>query len=89
MSRRPMTVGVKSDEERSPAHEGAVMITHMDDPYPGRCRNHRTVGMDVLRCLDYEGVPHVCTFPEVKQRVPSPGVYSTGGHWKPSPWVKP
>ena len=47
------------------------MFTHLPDPYPGRCLNHRTVTVNgypqQVRCLDYENVPHECSFPEVRR----------------------
>lgn len=33
----------------------------LPDPYPGRCLNER----GGHRCLDYDAVPHMCTFPEI------------------------
>ena len=69
----------------------------MPDPHPGRCQNHRThIGpngeIEQLRCLDYEAVPHVCSFPEPKSTY---GSLTWGGGSvtyktpKPTPWVKP
>jgi hypothetical protein len=69
-----------------------VNIT-IPDRHPGRCCNlrisrHRP-GV-YLRCLDYEGTPHVCTF----EADSPPRLQYTG--WglvytdpKPKPWVKP
>lgn len=66
---------------------------YVPDPNPGRCLNHRQRGDEMVRCLDYEGRPHVCTFPEP----PLKGL--TGHSWgpnqaiytlkEPKPWVKP
>jgi len=61
------------------------------DLHPGRCLNHRMVGTEVLRCIDYENAEHVCHF-----IVPTHTI--TSGHLGPStiyykrpaePWVKP
>lgn len=64
------------------------------DSYPGRCKNHRTINWypeaKTVRCLDYEGTEHVCTF----ERLPEPihvdmlGMRATITR-EPEPWVKP
>jgi hypothetical protein len=72
---------------------------HLPDPHPGRCGNHRTIThsdgfVETLRCLDYEGVVHVCSFPEPRNRRfdrsdwggLNQASYVTP---KPEPWVKP
>lgn len=69
----------------------------LPDPYPGRCRNHRTVSngvghIETLRCLDYENVEHVCSFPEPIHTGPALGGMYGGGTFTtapPKPWVKP
>lgn len=64
------------------------------DPDPGRCRNFRTVThsdghIETLRCLDYEGAPHQCTFPKPKHvTAVSHNIFSSGTD-QPKPWVKP
>jgi hypothetical protein len=45
-----------------------VSFIVVPDPHPGRCKNYRSVThndghVEPLRCLDYEAVPHQCTFP--------------------------
>lgn len=56
------------------------------DLHPGRCQNTR----HGERCLDYDAVPHVCSFPK-----PPPPASSgrTNNHFhsapKPKRWVKP
>ena len=40
------------------------MYIEIPDPHPGRCHNHRPVGHEFLRCVDYEDHPHICRFPE-------------------------
>lgn len=57
------------------------------DPYPGRCRNRREVGEQTLRCLDYENVPHVCSFPKPNQQMK--GGWNQYQPAPPRPWVKP
>lgn len=68
----------------------------LSDPFPGRCRNFRTVGhangqSESLRCLDYEGTPHVCEFPPSRVNASSTGyaTYATSTPAPPKPWVKP
>ena len=62
------------------------------DPHPGRCQNYRTVNhgngqAEHLRCLDYENVEHVCSFPSpMSTPTQSLGVYTAP---KPEPWEKP
>lgn len=61
------------------------------DPNPGRCLNHRTSpDGNTVRCLDYEGTDHVCSFP------PFPIALSGSASMsysittpEPKPWVKP
>lgn len=66
---------------------------YMPDPNPGRCKNHRSEGEETLRCLDYEGTPHVCSFPKpLAERRKDWGGWSTmtiQAPPKPQPWVKP
>lgn len=74
-------------------------IIHLPDLDIGRCKNIRSIThgdgyIETLRCLDYEGVPHVCTFPP--ERHVSSGDYGWGAGSistytppKPKPWVKP
>lgn len=66
------------------------MHVELPDPYPGRCRNHRTVVVDghpeVLRCLDLDGRRHVCRFPDPVRRPVSGGFVTTG---EPKPWTPP
>jgi hypothetical protein len=64
---------------------------HIDapDPHPGRCRNYRTVGGTTLRCLDYENVPHRCSFPELPKPVHSDLASSMYRQSEPKPWIKP
>lgn len=65
------------------------------DPHPGRCLNTRydEASHSMLRCLDYEGVQHVCTFPAPPPPVSS--LWGSGGSYvlhtpkPPKPWVKP
>lgn len=69
------------------------MIIHMDDPHPGRCKNLRPHGLEMLRCLDYDHVPHRCTFPEPKYPKERENQYSHSitayQPTKPQPWRKP
>lgn len=66
------------------------------DPFPGRCKNHRTELRNwqfvTLRCLDYEAVPHQCSF-EKPTLVPSVFEgYTISNNYSappPEPWVKP
>lgn len=68
----------------------------LPDPFPGRCKNYRNHGhrdgsVEVLRCLDYEGVPHRCAFPTPR---PEPtNDHSWGGNiqtnTEPEPWRRP
>lgn len=64
------------------------------DPHPGRCKNTRQhmgpfAQVTILRCLDYEGTPHVCEFPKPPEAVQ--GDWGTYSIPKPQPkrWVKP
>lgn len=71
---------------------------HVDVPDPdvGRCKNvrlyrHANSEVEYLRCLDYEGTPHVCSFPTPLPRSSSSG-WSSATYYtvpKPKPWVKP
>jgi hypothetical protein len=68
-----------------------LLVTHIaPDPHPGRCLNIRRdpASNTMMRCLDYDGTQHVCTFPT--QLTPGTtiqtGIYSTP---PPVPWVKP
>lgn len=67
------------------------MYIHIADLHPGRCRNQRVFWEgghpETLRCLDYEGTEHVCTFPEPVRRATT--LTYTSGDTKPEPWVKP
>jgi len=68
------------------------MIIHMDDPFPGRCKNLRPHGLEMLRCLDYEHALHRCTFPEPKypqERSDSYAHHIASHPLKPQPWRKP
>lgn len=64
------------------------------DPHPGRCLNTRQYHgphghIQILRCLDYEGTPHTCTFPKIHVEDGRDwGVYSIDPP-KPKTWVKP
>lgn len=66
-----------------------------NDPNPGRCKNFRTIThsdtyTESLRCLDYEHVPHQCSFPEPTYVVST--VQSNifrSSELEPKPWVKP
>lgn len=68
----------------------------LPDPHPGRCRNTRQHDMGngqfkALRCLDYEGTKHVCSFPPqivVEARDWVGNTYSHKAE-EPNPWVKP
>jgi hypothetical protein len=71
------------------------MIHQMPDPDPGRCQCMRQ-GTDAYgypttrRCLDYEGVPHICFFPPNPERIHSSSQTMAGWtHKGPVPWVKP
>lgn len=64
------------------------------DPFPGRCKNHRSefrYGRLVsLRCLDYEGTEHVCTFEDLRPPITASdqvNTYTVSHESKP--WVKP
>ena len=64
----------------------------LPDPNPGRCGNFRASRFSPgkwLRCLDYEAIPHFCSF-EAESR-PSPIVNTTATYQSvpPKPWVKP
>jgi hypothetical protein len=63
------------------------------DPHPGRCENYRSVVhsdgyVETLRCLDYEGTEHICSFPEPEHRVITVGGY-TYTPQAPQRWIKP
>jgi hypothetical protein len=68
------------------------------DPFPGRCKNHRTIThadgySEALRCIDYEAEPHQCEFPPAAHRL-TPSGYGIGtsqGIYAPTPvpWKKP
>lgn len=70
------------------------MYSALPDPHPGRCQNVRIrnrpdTSIEVVRCLDYEGVPHTCTFPPPREET-SPWWWSSGYKTSPpEPWVKP
>lgn len=63
------------------------------DPHPGRCRNlrpSRYYSGTFLRCLDYEGTEHQCSFDVERIPASNPGWNSaTYTHTEPKPWVKP
>lgn len=67
----------------------------MEDPNPGRCQNFRTVNhsdgyIENLRCLDYEDVPHECSFPEPTHVVSTVNnIFRSSDLPKSEPWVKP
>lgn len=74
------------------------MEIHLPDPYPGRCLNFRSRAapggrIETVRCLDYEGTEHVCTFPPFTYHPPIATAYassvSTYTQEQPQPWVKP
>lgn len=70
------------------------MEIQIPDPHPGRCQNTRLHrgpygATRTLRCLDYDGTQHVCSFPEVpKETGKDWGAYSIPKP-KPKAWVKP
>jgi hypothetical protein len=71
-------------------------VSHLvaPDPFPGRCKNHRSdfrYGRLVsLRCLDYEGTQHVCTFEELRPPFTASDQVTSSLHpSNPEPWVKP
>ena len=71
-----------------------MSFIHVPDPDIGRCQNvrHVTHGdgyMETLRCLDYEGMPHVCEFPKARHVVSSGSHSMTYSPPKPRRWVKP
>lgn len=75
---------IRPADPRSTEGRGPVNI-NMQDMYPGRCRNWR----DGERCLDYDDVPHVCTF---RKPVPLPDFGDRSylqSSVQPKPWVKP
>lgn len=84
--------------ERVPALPGveAMSWIRVPDMDPGRCENHRIVWVGgnpkTLRCLDYEGTDHVCSF-EKPQPVPQgtdmASAWTTISYPRPKPWVKP
>jgi hypothetical protein len=67
----------------------------MPDPNPGRCLCVRQVAhpdgyLESLRCLDYEGRRHTCTFPNpthVTSLGSTSSVYRDTG--QAEPWVRP
>lgn len=70
----------------------------LPDEHPGRCKNvrshtHPNGHAETLRCLDYEGKPHVCSFPEPQyvyiDTTSWGGQLSSSTPAKPKPWVKP
>ena len=68
------------------------MYVYVPDPNPGRCLNHRwRRDGQMVRCLDYEGVEHVCSFEEPPPRSWTDQVHvsTTWKHKQPEPWVKP
>lgn len=68
------------------------MNIHQDDPFPGRCRNLRPYGLEMLRCVEYEREQHVCSFPPPKYPLGKDNTYSHNliNHTvKPEPWKRP
>ena len=71
------------------------MNIFMPDEYPGRCKNHREINWyarpKTVRCLDYEGTEHVCTFeqPPVEVHLSGNIGLSRSVAVDPKPWVKP
>jgi hypothetical protein len=71
------------------------VFIELPDPHPGRCQNYRMMrdanGYPAsVRCLEYEGFPHVCRFPQpvLKIGVGSTDVcYSADMH--PQKWIRP
>lgn len=67
------------------------MYINTPDPHPGRCRNLRPSDAhpgSFLRCLDYEGLKHVCSFEkETIHSAIDTTIYQSVV--KPKPWVKP
>lgn len=66
----------------------------MPDPYPGRCKNHRSVlwyaESKNVRCLDYEGTDHVCTFEQPPAAFSiDVSQLSSSVMREPEQWVKP
>lgn len=70
------------------------MYINSPDPHPGRCQNLRPSTVKpgtFLRCLDYEGLKHVCSFeketpPNFAHSVVGGNIYTPA---QPKPWVKP
>lgn len=66
------------------------MIHNLPDPDPGRCLNHRDIGMYYGRCLRVEGHDGPCRF----EREPNMTTTKNGGEVvyttrKPKPWIEP
>lgn len=63
------------------------------DPHPGRCRNVRSCWQNdhivTMRCLDYEGTPHVCSFPRPPVQMSRASGHVFQSTPQPKPWVKP
>jgi hypothetical protein len=58
------------------------------DEFPGRCKNLRPCGYEMLRCLEAEGTAHTCRFPESRIKVHH-GAHSTLTPMTVKPWVVP
>jgi hypothetical protein len=64
------------------------MLMIQADPFPGRCKNLRPAGYEMLRCLESELVRHVCRFPEQPIRIQGSGSITTTP-MSVKPWVVP
>lgn len=66
------------------------MNISIPDQHPGRCNNLRhsryRPGV-MLRCIDYEGTPHVCAFEQESPPITT-GIYTVTAP-APKPWVRP
>jgi hypothetical protein len=73
------------------------VIINAPDQHPGRCQNWRSRPdrngyPSSVRCLDYEGTEHVCTFPPPPPPLPDPWGANVANVYRqepPKPWVKP
>lgn len=71
-----------------------MSFIRLPDLHPGRCQNVRHVQhadghAGTVRCLDYEGTEHVCTFPAPLHVVTPSGSSLTYTTPTPQKWVKP
>lgn len=69
------------------------MNVNVPDPNPGRCLNFRRSKYHpgMIRCLDYENVPHICSFEVEKPPLITHDHSAAFAYMKdePKPWVKP